>query len=262
MRTLILLLALFVPPGVLSPFHERAVLVAHRGNSSEAPENTLASIRAALALEPPPEFVEIDVRASADGRLVVIHDSTLERTTTGVGEVAELTWEEIQKHRAAYAGSFGEQFADEPIPLLEDVLAAVADSDTAVMIEIKAAGLGDDVVRLLERRGELERHVVAGFRADVVVAATMANADARTLYLSGEATPEQIELAHLIGADIFGVAHDGLTGEAVDLAHAKGLVVWSWTVNEEPRATELLRWGVDGIITDRPRAMRELEGLR
>jgi glycerophosphoryl diester phosphodiesterase len=262
MRTFILLLVLLVSPGIRPPSQEHAVLIGHRGNAAEAPENTLASIRAALALERPPEFVEVDVHASADGRLVVIHDSTLERTTTGAGAVAELTWDEIREHRAPHADSFGEEFTDEPIPLLEDVLAAVADSDTRVMIEIKAGGLGDDVVRLLERRGELGRHVVASFRADVVVAATMASAEVRTLYLTGEATPEQIELAHRIGADVFGVSQNGLGQEVVDLAHAKELVVWSWTVNEEMRASELLEWGVDGIITDRPRAMREVDGLR
>lgn len=262
MRTLSLLLTLLVPLGLGCPSQERAELIAHRGNSSEAPENTLAAVRAAITLEKPAEFIEIDVHASADGKLVVIHDSTLDRTTTGTGNVAELSWEEIRHHRAAYTEEFGERFADEPVPLLEDVLDAVADSQVGVMIEIKAGGIGDDVVRMLERRGELERHVIASFRADVVVAATLANAQARTLYLSGEATPEQVELARRIGADVFGVSHQELSQRIVDLAHGSELVVWSWTVDEEARVSELLGWGIDGIITNRPRAMRALAGFR
>jgi len=108
------------------------LLIGHRGNPAEAPENTVAAVRAALAVQPPPEFVEVDVRRSADGRLVVLHDADLERTTGQPGKAAELPWEEIRQRSAGTA----------PVPLLEEVLDAVAGSGTGVMIEIKEHGLG------------------------------------------------------------------------------------------------------------------------
>ena len=239
-----------------------ALLIGHRGNSSEAPENTLAAVRSALELDAPCELVEIDVHASADGELVVIHDATIDRTTDGRGKVAELSWEALRARSAGYAEKYGDRFAGERIPSLEEVLDAVADGGAGVMIEIKARGLGDEVARLLASRGELGDHVVASFHAGVVVDVSMADPRIPTLYLGEEATPEQIEVARRIGADVIGIPSEGLSAALIERAHAGGLAVWVWTVNEPERAGELLGWGADGIITDRPRAMRELGGLR
>lgn len=227
------------------------VRVAHRGNSAVAPENTLAAVRSALALAPAPDFVEIDVHRSADGALVVIHDATLDRTTSATGRVAELPLGAIRDADAGYSAEFGDAFRGERVPELYEVLDAVSATTTSVMIEVKARGIGDRVARLLADRGELGRHLIASFHPDVLVAASMAAPKASTLYLADDASPEEIELAARIGADVVGFGQKGLTAAAVHTAHKKGLAVWAWTVNEPARASELLAMGVDGVISDR-----------
>ncbi len=232
-------------------------VIAHRGNSSEAPENTLAAVRSALSLPEPIPYVEIDLHATADGELVVIHDTTLDRTCDRGGEVAQLTFQEVRAARAGFASEFGDAFSGELVPSLDEVLDAVRDTNTDVMIEIKPNGLGDDVARRIAARGELDRHVIASFHADVVLAASLAEPRCRTVFVvGGEAAEEHVELAGVIGAEFLAVNHEAVTPELLSRAHALDIVVWAWTVDDETRAAELLRLGADGIITNRPRAIR------
>lgn len=231
--------------------------IAHRGDSAHAPENTLAAVRSALALEPPPAWIEVDVHRSADGELVVIHDATLDRTTRAQGAVAETPWSELAAVDAGFPEGFGDAFRDEPLPRLADVLDAVRGTGTGVMIEVKARGAGGPAAALVRARGEEGRHVLASFHADVVVDASLAAPDLPTLFLVGEPGLEHVELARRIGASILGVGHESTTSTLVDLAHREGLAVWAWTVDDEARARGLRRLGVDGVISnDLPRVRR------
>ncbi len=123
-----------------SPF---PAIEAHRGDSSNAPENTLAAFKAAIDLRAP--WIELDVHPTRDGALVVIHDDTVERTTGAAGAVCDLGLAEIQK---LDAGSwFSPRFAGERIPQLAEVFELVAPSATRLNIEIKAAPKGLSVTR-------------------------------------------------------------------------------------------------------------------
>ena len=252
------LLILVALAGCQAPGTESAATtwIAHRGNSWYAPENTLASVRGALALEPRPPFVEIDVHRSADGALVVIHDATLERTTDGSGKVAEQTWDDLRAVSAGYAERF-EGFEAERLPLLADVLDAVAGTDTGVMIEIKAHGIGGDVARLLEERDEVDRHLVASFYAAEVVDALLQNPRVRTLYLVEDASPAEIEVARRIGVDVLGANHESVTPTRAALARERGLALWVYTVNEPEDVERVRKARVDGIISDRVGDLRD-----
>jgi len=124
----------------------RPMVVAHRGFSGRFPENTLRSFREALQL--PIDAVELDVRRTKDGVLVVIHDPTVDRTTNGRGRVADLTWDELQRLDAgAWKGS---EFVGERIPRLEEVLKLI-DGCVVVFVEIKEVGTEADIVATLGR---------------------------------------------------------------------------------------------------------------
>lgn len=230
--------------------------IAHRGNSKVAPENTLAAVRSALELSTAPDFVEIDVYSTADGELAVIHDSTLDRTTDKSGALAELTWAEVRRADAGFADRFGDRFRGERVPALDEVLDAVVGSDTGIMIEVKAHGVGGAAARLVARRGEVARHVLASFHADVVVDASLAAPGLRTLLLASEPGLEHVELARRVGASILGASEAAISRELVEAAHAAGLLVWAWTVDEPARAAELLALGVDGLISNSVEAIR------
>ena len=138
---------------------------AHRGNSAEAPENTLAAFGSAIRLGAP--WIELDIHPSKDGVLVVIHDGTVNRTTGGRGEVGALTLEEL---RRLDAGSwFAPAFAGQRIPTLEEVFELAAPAGTRLNIEIKRAPGGLDVApavaALLRRYGAESRYVVSSFES-------------------------------------------------------------------------------------------------
>jgi glycerophosphoryl diester phosphodiesterase len=147
----------------------RPVVEAHRGDSANAPENTLAAFRAAVAL--PVRWIELDVHPTQDGVLVVIHDDTVDRTTDGSGAVSDLTGEAL---RRLDAGSwFDAQFAGERIPTLAEVIDLVGPTGTRLNIEIKSPPPGLDVARpvvdLLRQAGKAREYVVSSFDLSVLL---------------------------------------------------------------------------------------------
>ena len=136
------------------------LIVAHRGLLKHAPENTLANFRACLELRLGFEF---DVEKTRDGHLVCIHDHTVNRTTNGTGKVADLTLEEILR---LDAGSWLDpKFAGEKVPTVEEVLKLVADhheKDVLIAVDLKAAGVEEEVVRLAEKHKILHRLLFIG----------------------------------------------------------------------------------------------------
>lgn len=233
------------------PLPPPPVWIAHRGDSADAPENTVTAVRAALQRTPPPHFVEVDVHASRDGALVVVHDDDLERTTGQPGSVSASTWPELQDRRAGFAERFGDRFADEPLPRLADVLDAATEYDARIMIEVKPRGVGEAVGVLLRERDEIERHLVASFEPSVLLGAGLTAPGVRTMYLVSQPGPADVALAARIGATVLGCNQEHATAALAEQAHAAGLQLWTYTVNDAARAAELRVLGVDGIISDR-----------
>jgi glycerophosphoryl diester phosphodiesterase len=139
---------------------DEPLIVAHRGLLLHAPENTLANFRACLELRIGFEF---DVEKTKDGQLVCIYDGTVDRTTNGNGAVSELTLEEI---RGLDAGSwFDHKFVGEKVPTIEEVLKLVAEyqqHDVLIAVDLKAEGVGQDVVRLAEKHEVLDKLLFIG----------------------------------------------------------------------------------------------------
>ena len=244
-------LALVLTLPLAPPIPDDPQWISHRGNSWIAPENTLASVRSALALDPPPDFVEIDVYLTADGELAVIHDSDLERTTDRSGRVAEMKWESVRAADAGFADRFGDHYAGERVPSLDEVLDLVKDTSTSVMIEVKAHGAGGPTARRVLERGETERHVLASFHADVIVDASLAVPALRTLYLVSNPGPEHVELARRCGASILGSGQGAANATLRELTRAAQLELWTWTVDDPFRVDQLRALPVDGIISNR-----------
>ena len=237
--------------------------VAHRGDSAHAPENTLAAVQSALGLSPTPEWIEVDVHSSGDGELIVIHDATLDRTSRSTGRVAAMLWSDLSVVDAGYPDRFGDGFRGERLPRLADVLDVVEGMETGVMIEVKSAGSGGPAAALVRSRGEEHRHVLASFKPDVLVAASLEAPGLETLFLVDKPDVEHIELARQIGAGILGVEHKAVNEELVARVREAGLFLWVWTVDEPGRVRELDALGVDGVISnDLGRVRPALHDLR
>ncbi|MFE3142677.1 glycerophosphodiester phosphodiesterase [Streptomyces scopuliridis] len=260
-------------PGSASP-----VVIAHRGASAYAPENTLAAVDAAGGLGI--DWVENDVQRTKDGRLVVIHDDNLKRTTNveevfpdrAPWKVKDFTAAEIAR---LDAGSwFGERWAGERVPTLKQYLDAVEANEQKLLLEIKAPeqypGVEKDILRVLRQEGWLSRAhirnklVIQSFSADSVRTVHRLRPDLTTGFLGAPAVADLP--AYAAFTDQINPAHAALTGDYVAAvhrlkgAHGKPLTVSTWTVNDAAGAVRVRDLGVDGIITNNPDVVRDAVG--
>lgn len=229
-------------------------IIAHRGNSSVAPENTLAAFKSALDV--PSDLVELDYYHSADGVPVVIHDEILDRTTNAADVfgkpklvVGDFAHSELRKLNT---GSwFDDRFAGEKMPTLLESL-AVIQSRSTTLIERKA-GDAETLVRLLEKENLIDRVVVQAFDWDFVAKCRQLSPRLALGTLSGKpAAEEQIRAAAATGADLIVWDHQKLGRPQIDLIHQLGKKAWVYTIDELPRARQFITAGIDGIITNKP----------
>lgn len=241
-------------------------IVAHRGASWDAPENTLAAAR--LAWAQGADAVECDVRRTADGRVAVMHDADLRRVGGRDVSVAGVEWAAL---RAIDVGAWrGGQFAGERVPELREWLAAIPVGKRA-FVEIKddEASVEAVVQEAAAVAFAPERLVVIAFDLPVAVAAKRRIAGAQAWWIVDAPEKERrtwaeiVEVARAAALDGLDVAHTWPDAAAsVRAAHAAGLRVGVWTINDEAEARRWSEAGVDAITTDRPGWLREQLGSR
>lgn len=230
------------------------LIIAHRGYSALAPENTLASFRAAIEAGAP--AAECDVRLTRDGHVILLHDATLDRTTDGEGAVAEL---DLAQARAVDAGAWkGDRYRGERIPTLAETL-AVTKGRTRLVVEIKQEGITPQVVETIRAADALADVTVISFSLETCRAMRDLEPRIPVGWLTGGlqedtdgAADALIQTALSGHVQLLNVAHAGVTAALLRRAALCGLTVWAWTVNDPARVRELARVGVAGITSDDP----------
>ncbi len=223
-----------------------AVLVAHRGYSAVAPENTLASLRAALEAGVP--VCEVDVRATSDGEIVLMHDETVDRTTDGSGRVGELS---LRQLRALDAGSWkGEAFRGERVPTLSEALDAMREGH--LVIEVKEEGIEEHVARVVRDAGARDRATVISFSLEVCRRMRALLPEVGVLWLLGRKREGAIVRALEAGVQGLDVHHEAITPEFAEAVLRRGLSLWAWTVEEPEEARRLRDLGVSAITSNDP----------
>lgn len=250
-----------------STYNDKALIIAHRGASGQAPENTLAAVK--LALDQKADMIEIDVFLTQDEQLVVLHDETVDRTTNGQGLIEAMTLAEVKK---LDAGSwFSDKYRGEKIPTLAEVLQTVQ-GKAQLLIEIKKSGRGitqkvaamvkahqatpwcviqsfdpQVAVRLHELKAPLERHqlVIGNF----------------PLFLPyhyhkalGKGKITQYQKVQAINS-----MYLFTTKNLIDRIHRQKQRIFVWTVNHPKDMRKLLQMGVDGLITNFPDQARAVK---
>lgn len=220
--------------------NRRIIRIGHRGAAGHAPENTLAAIRRGIELDA--DFVEVDVHRTRDGRLVIMHDPLVNRTTNGVGAIAQMTFEEL---RSLDAG------AGERIPSVEESL-AVASGKAGMMLEMKVAGIAEDLLGLVRNSGFAGDVVYASFLHGEVTEIRTRDSTAKTLVLVEHLPPGGAKFAWNARANIVGLTHRAATPKGIEMLHEAGLDVWLYTVNESIDIVRVIQMGADGVISDFP----------
>ena len=236
------------------------VVVAHRGASATEAENTMPSFEAAIVAGA--GAVELDVRLTRDGHPIVLHDADVSRVTGGAGLVRELSLDEIQRLSITTAGGGSAR-----IPSFAEVLETLS-GRVALVVEIKnlpgepdhtpdGEPLVDATLRTLDRTGFVGALLIAGFNPSSLAAARAAAPDIPTALLSIDQVPVDavLEAAIAGGHSWILPSHRAIStagGSAVEHAHAAGVRIGTWVVDDPGRAGELFAWGIDAVATNDP----------
>lgn len=234
------------------------IAFAHRGYAPDGAENSMSAFERAVELGY--RYLETDVRVTSDGVALAFHDAALGRVTDGAGRVDALPWTVVRGARIA---------GREPIPLLTDLLAAW--SHTRINLDVKSDRGIAPAVDAIRRTGSLERVCVGAFSSRRIAAVRRALGP-RLCTSLGPRTAMRLRLAPTVGRRPLAAqcaqvpARIGrrvfVDARYLRAAHARGLPVHAWTVNDRTEMLRLLDLGVDGIMTDRPRVLAEVFAAR
>jgi len=231
------------------------IIIAHRGASAHAPENTIAAFE--LAVAQGADAIEVDVKLSADGHAVVIHDATVNRTTGARGRVKDLS---LASLRALSAGRFfSERFHSEKIPLLEEVFEAVS-RRTIINVELSNYDAPNDhlvetVCMAVKKFGLQKRIMISSFRPSNLKKARGLLPEAPRGLLATRDYRGVLVRSFVFAFGNYQALHPHLENSSlqqVKRVHRLRRRVHVWTVNAEEDMRRLFRWGVDGIFTDDP----------
>jgi glycerophosphoryl diester phosphodiesterase len=256
-----------------APGHWPAIL-AHRGASARAPENTLEAFR--LAVEEGAGGLELDVHATRDGEIVVIHDATVDRTTDGSGAVAGMTLEELRRLDAGYRFSpdggrtFPYRGRGTRIPTLAEVYAQFPDVRVNADIKETRAGTEEVVLRVIRRAAAEVRTLVASNHHAVVrrfrrasggrIRTAASRREIAAFYLMSCSRLEALGHPAYDALQV-PVEHKGITlvtPRFLGAAHSRDVRVDVWTINDAAEMRRLWDLGVDGVMTDRPGVLASL----
>jgi glycerophosphoryl diester phosphodiesterase len=242
-------------------------IAAHRGGARLWPENSLTAFRGAIGLGV--DLVELDVHQTKDGEVVVIHDPTLDRTTTGHGAVRDVSWGELGA--VTIRGT-----ADERLPRLAQVLALLRPSSVGLLLEIKSApgggrypGIEERVLALLQAAEMTDRTRVMAFDWAILERLRALSPTVRLTGLLATRGSERVggvegvaPRLRALGGNDLGIERTLLSAEAVRAAHDTGLSIGVWTVNDAEELHRALAAGVDYVTTDQPDVALRLRAAR
>ncbi|RLI04269.1 hypothetical protein DRO26_04925, partial [Candidatus Bathyarchaeota archaeon] len=226
---------------------KKVLCIAHRGASGYEPENTLRAIRTAITMGA--DMVEVDVRPSRDGYLMVIHDETVDRTTDGSGYVENMSLNELKKLDAGM---------NEKIPILEEVVETIK-GKVKLVVELKKAGMEEKVVKIFEQTNMVEEVIVTSFIHESVKKVKELNQKIKTGIIFKCTPINPVKLAREAKADVIFPEYRYTTEEMIKKIHDEGLTVYIWTINNRQLADSFIETGVDGIVTDKPDILSQPE---
>lgn len=217
------------------------IRIGHRGAAGHAPENTLAGIWKAISFRV--DFVEVDLRETADGHLVLLHDETVERTTNQTGRIVDLTLERVQRLNA---GNW------QRIPTLEEAL-LTASGRVGMILELKVDGIGIEALGVVRRSGFRGPVIFASFLTDDLVRIRQAETKVPTMVLFGkDVGTDPVQQATALKATHVGLHFRTATPVLVKRCRQAGLQVFVYTVNESSDIEAMRAIGVDGMVSDYP----------
>lgn len=225
----------------------RVEVTAHRGLSSKYPENTISAFIGAVDAHA--DWIELDVTATKDNEIVVIHDTNLKRITGLDKNVWELTLDELKELDAG--SHFNKRFKNESIPTLKEVIIFAQENNIKLNIELKPSGkehnFEQNVINIITENDFIDNCVISSSHYELLENVKKINKDIKTVYVMSLAYGN---IQDLESADIFSIEATNITKNLVSKIHNNGKEVYAWTINNEESIRSMIDLGVDNIITD------------
>jgi glycerophosphoryl diester phosphodiesterase len=226
----------------------KPLIIAHRGDSSGALENSLEAFRLALSI--PVDMIEFDIRKSRDNVLYVMHDRETGRTANATIDIEKSVSDDIARLRLRNG---------EAIPTLNDVLALV-DGKTGLNIEIKSEGAGALAAAHLVGSGYRGPVIISSFKEQEVVGARRVMPDVAVAGIFDTFIAAEIRAYRSKGYSLISLNRKTVTRELVNLFHLQKIGIYVWTVDKEDDMKRLISWGVDGMYSNKPELLKEVVG--
>ncbi|MFO8018172.1 MAG: glycerophosphodiester phosphodiesterase family protein [Promethearchaeia archaeon] len=223
------------------------LIIAHRGASKSAPENTMKAFKRAIELNA--DYIEFDVHETKDGEIVIMHDENTHRTTGVEGEIKEMTLDELKELECGKG---------EKIPTLKELI-SLAKGKIGLQCEIKVEGITEKIVSLFEQEDMIDDVLISSFKRQEIFKINQLNPDIKlaSLFIGLIRKSKRIEEA--INNNLFALHpfHWFASNKFIKKAHEHGIKVNSWTVDSAERIKKLVNKGVDGIITNDVKAAKK-----
>jgi glycerophosphoryl diester phosphodiesterase len=226
----------------------KPLIIAHRGDSSRALENSLEAFRLALTI--PVDMIEFDIRMSRDKVLYVMHDRETGRTAKRNIDIERSVSEEISGIRLKNG---------EAVPTLNDVLTLV-DGKAGLNIEIKSEGAGALTAAHLAGSGYRGHVLISSFREEEVIGARQVMPAVPVSGIFDTFIPAEISAYKAKGYTMVSLNRKTVTGELVTLCHQRGIAVYVWTVDDEKEIRKFISWKVDGLYSNKPETLKSIVG--
>lgn len=248
--------------------HEDGIfqIIAHRGASREAPENTMSAFE--LAVEQGAHAIEMDIHISKDRELVVCHDPTVNRTTNGTGRISQMTWRQLKQ---LDAGSwFSPRFQGEPLPMLEQVVEQLPQQlwfnlEIKMRSEYQQLGLTEKLADFLSQHDLWGRTVISSFDMQAILDLKRLDPRLMTALLFEKGWLRRQKVSRMLTSDdafdqLYSIhpRHNHMKMNEAEFCKKQGLRLYPWTVNSSVQMKKWIERGASGIITDRPKLLKEV----
>ena len=248
----------------LNAVNTHCKVISHRGHSHKAPENTLASVAESIAVGA--DVCEFDVRTTADGHVVLMHDATVDRTTNGSGAIAEMTLADAQLLDAGAWKS--PDYIGRPVPSLDEVFQLMAPAAQSALVELKSPSAAEGTIAAARKYSMLHR-TIALSEEPAVLKRIQAIEPNITRALLCTAFPQNVKgilsrtdwliaQARKASAEIVDIDYRFTSPRMIAALHHAGLKVWVWTVNSPQIMNCLIDWNIDAIASDKPDTLKAI----
>lgn len=223
-------------------------MIAHRGMSSLAPENTLEALELAASYKF--DMVEFDISETKDGRFVVMHDSSIERTTNGVGEISELTYEQIKSYHIDGGKGYDKWYKKVKVPSLEEALKMCKKHSLTPLIHIKNVSDTSKLLKVIKKLGFSKKAILCSSNTNTLLQMKKADKKLKLMVVVSKDPRNAVNFAKknkLMGINI---SSKLLDTEMVNEIKGFKLKVFVWDVYSKKRFDKLIKYGIDGVISD------------